>query len=223
MEGKKGNINGKSGNGGSSEDTKTEKSGGTRPEPRPEPRPETEGINVDENNSVGVVDIESLEDVPKPKKRGRPAGWRKDESKKVEEKKVEGLSANDVTPILQGLFGLVSLKAGEHWNISNQEAEQVAKPLCNILVKLNLSEKVSNISDGTALVIALLTIVAPRVILTASAKKVEKKVVEGVSEDEKIRQFKKNSTRDNGAIRGQDSFRDGSFIKELSNTTSGMY
>lgn len=97
--------------------------------------------------------------------------------RKTRSKKETGISQSEIASLISGTFGLVSLKAGEHWQVSNDEALQVAKPLENILRKLDLLEKVSNASDGAMLVFAIATITLPRVLITKSIIDQNKKSV----------------------------------------------
>jgi hypothetical protein len=87
---------------------------------------------------------------------------------------------NDVSQLIQGVFGLISLKAGAHWNVSQAEADQISSPLCNILAKMNVLEKVATVSDGAALVVAAVSIVVPRVVITAAQVKDKKAKKEDV-------------------------------------------
>jgi hypothetical protein len=75
------------------------------------------------------------------------------------------------------------MKAGTHWQVSSDEAEQVSKPLSNILKKANLLEKVSNVSDGAMLIIALATISIPRIIISQQTKPKESKRKEAIKKE----------------------------------------
>jgi hypothetical protein len=225
---------GQSSNGNSSENTKTTAGAGTTAEAGTTAGAttgaETTGNNINEILKVNLVEVEDLE-VPEPKKkRGRPTGWRKDSSSN--NSKSQKLNVDDIKPILSGLFGIVAMKAGEHWNITDAEAEKVAKPLCNIAEKLNISDKISNASDGTALIIAMITITAPRLLInsaTAKQKKKEKVLMEqggnkkgeGVIQNDKSGNLKEDIKRNNKPDRNTSS--DGEFIKAVSIATSQQY
>jgi hypothetical protein len=185
-------------------------------------RGSTEGIEPSKVLEVDLVKLD-LPDGAK-KQRGRPKG--SNASKKEKETK---LNSNDIAPLVSTVFSLVSLKAGEHWSLSDAEAESITKPLCNILDKLNLTEKVSNLSDGAGLVLALIVIVAPRVMISASLKKETKeKIIEknGGGELGKVRDFKANGNRNTGDSdkRTTESLQNnGNSIKTAVNTTIGYY
>jgi hypothetical protein len=178
----------------------------------------------DEPSKVLEVDLVKL-DLPDgvKKGRGRPKGTT---AKKEKETK---LKTSDISPLISTVFSLVSLKAGEHWSLSDVEAESISKPLCNILDKLNLTEKVSNLSDGAGLVLALIVIVAPRVMISASLKKETKeKVIEknGGGELGKVRDFKTNGNRDIGDSNKRTTEplqNNGNSIKTFINATAGQY
>jgi len=68
-------------------------------------------------------------------------------------------------------FNFVANRAGNHWNISEQEAEQIAQPLNNIVSKLSYVEQIAQNMDYINLGSALIGTVAPRMIQTAQMKK----------------------------------------------------
>jgi hypothetical protein len=80
------------------------------------------------------------------------------------------LNADQISALLQGVFSVVALKAGDHWNINKEESSAISEPLCRILERYNLAEKVAEMSDGAALVLALLTIVGGRIMLSMQKK-----------------------------------------------------
>lgn len=90
--------------------------------------------------------------------------------------KETGISTNDISMLISGMFSLVSLKAGEHWNVSQDEANTISKPLENILRKMDLLEKVSNISDGAMLVFAVSSITIPRLLISNEMMKASRKL-----------------------------------------------
>lgn len=91
-------------------------------------------------------------------------------------KKSQDLGNEEITALLVGVFGLVALKAGEHWVIDETEAKQISQPLVNILKKINIMEEVSNVSDGMMLVLAVGILTIPRIMISidiAKTKKIE--------------------------------------------------
>jgi hypothetical protein len=183
---------------------------------------DTERIDNEQIIQVDLVKVD-LPTGEQTKKRGRPAGAT------TQKKKETKLASKDITPLLMTVFSLVSLKAGEHWSLSDEEADSISKPLVNILDKLDLTEKVSNMSDGAGLVLALIMIVAPRVMISATKKKETKKEIierNGGTGDGKVRDFTRNDNGNTGnGNKGttgtlQD---DGSSIKAFTNSTVGFY
>lgn len=68
-------------------------------------------------------------------------------------------------------FNVVANRAGNHWNISDQEAEQIAQPLNNIVSKLSHVEQIAQNMDYVNLTSALIGAIAPRAIQTIQMKK----------------------------------------------------
>jgi hypothetical protein len=68
-------------------------------------------------------------------------------------------------------FNFVANRAGNHWNISEQEAEQIATPLNNIVSKLSYVEQIAQNMDYVNLASALVGTIAPRAIQTIQMKK----------------------------------------------------
>jgi hypothetical protein len=95
--------------------------------------------------------------------------------RKSRSKKETGISQSEISNLIIGCFSLVSLKAGDHWNITEDEALQVSKPLESILLKMNLLDKVSNCSDGAMLAFAVASITLPRILISRSQSENKKK------------------------------------------------
>lgn len=138
----------------------------------------TTGERIDEVSKVNLV----IPEIPVPgevKKRGRPAGWRKDSSPAAGEPEVkakpkakeESISAIQISALLQGVFGVIALKAGAEWNLKPEEAQKISDPLCRILERYNLTEKINELSDGATLTIALLTIIGGRLMVSLAKPK----------------------------------------------------
>lgn len=85
--------------------------------------------------------------------------------KKPAKKPDISVNAKDLNPILMGAFSLIGSKFGTHWNISEEEATAVTQPLVKVLEKMDLLEKVSNISDGAMLVVGCGSIIIPRLLV----------------------------------------------------------
>jgi DNA-directed RNA polymerase subunit RPC12/RpoP len=80
----------------------------------------------------------------------------------------------DVTSgVLQTLFGLVALRAGEHWEISEDEANKITDPMINILNKYGLFKKIQANMDVLMLLGAIGTVVTPRAIVSFQISKLK--------------------------------------------------
>lgn len=86
---------------------------------------------------------------PAPKKR-----------KTKQEKNTETKSLIN-TVLLVG-FDIVAARAGSHWSITQEEAENITNPLVKIMDRLNITEKVEKYGDWTALALAAGLVVVPR-------------------------------------------------------------
>lgn len=114
-----------------------------------------------------IVEVPHAEEEKKsspvtPTKRKRTVSKSKPTNKSL------NMSSKDLNPLLMGTFNLLSTKLGEFWQIDEKEATSVTEPLVKILDKLDLLEKVSNVSDGAALILGCATIVIPRLLITQS-------------------------------------------------------
>lgn len=126
-------------------------------------------VTIEVEPTKEEVKDEPKEETAKPKRK-RPA-------RKKPVKPTFAMTAKDLNPILCGAFGIASMKLGDYWAIDEAEATQVTEPLVKVLAKLDLLEKVSNVSDGAMLLIGVASITIPRLLLTQQilkAKAVEK-------------------------------------------------
>lgn len=122
--------------------------------------PVPKAIVIDEGESISDTKV-------KPKRQ-----------RKSKQNNNSGVSANDLSYLISGAFELISTKAGEHWKVTPQESLSIATPLEKILDKMNLLEKVANISDGAMLFMAVSSITIPRVLISqkiSAQKKIIKK------------------------------------------------
>lgn len=120
----------------------------------------TEGKDIKQDIESNVVEIPS----PKP----REVKKREYTKRKT---KAGAVGSEQISALLDGIFNVVSLKGGQHWKLNEGESEQISIPLSNILEKMNLLERVTNISDGLALIIATSSIVIPRALITIQIEK----------------------------------------------------
>lgn len=119
--------------------------------------------------------------------------YKKREPKAPTGNKKIGIATAEISALIVGVFSLVGMKAGEHWNLTVEEADTVSKPLSNILDKMNLSEQVANVSDGAMLVLALAMITIPRVMITASGMKNKQNIkVEKIKSELEVKPIEKD-------------------------------
>lgn len=111
------------------------------------------------------------------------------QTKKSSNKEIAGL----ISTGLQMGFGLIATRAGEHWIISNEEAESISKPLTNILSKYDLTNKLNDNMDSIALIVACGTTFIPRILLQIEINKQKNKKEEKKDEG----QDKRNTNEDN--------------------------
>jgi hypothetical protein len=98
----------------------------------------------------------------------------KKESKKAETKVNLKEVKNTATAVLQTVFGVVASRAGEHWNISKDEADNITTPLVNILNKYDMFKKVTKNMDSINLVMAIGAFAIPRAMVQMEIIKQQK-------------------------------------------------
>lgn len=164
-----------------------------------------------------VVEIKTEEksDQKSVPKRKKPAQKKKPTKEKAEAEKVK-----DIQNLLEGVFLVASLKAGEHWQLSQDESKQIAHPLSRILDRYDLLTKATEVSDPVALIVACATIVFPRVMvtkMTADQKKADTLRKNGVMNDVKKGSDPVNGGSNGGSNNTTNQSNDGQFIKAIHN------
>lgn len=153
-------------------------------------------VMVDED--TGEISIPTP---PKPK-RQRKSGMTYNKSpKKTESPEASALFAS----VIIGAFAVSATRLGPHWAITEDEAMTIAIPATKLISKYLPAETMEKYSDPTALVIAIVVVMAPRIMLTATAgapKKVDK-VKKEVIEDG----GKSGASRDDSGGNGEDDHR----------------
>ena len=96
---------------------------------------------------------------------------------------------NTGTALLQGAFSILSIRLGEHWNITEQESKSIVNPCINILDKYDIFNKVAKNVDVLSLIVAVGTVIIPRIILTIPDNKEVTK-----NETNNIREINRNET-----------------------------
>ena len=182
------------------------------------------GEQLEEISEINLVDqgtpkeiIVEIETENKSEKKVVPA--KKKLKKKPAKQKAESEQIKDIQNLLEGVFLVASLKAGEHWKLSSDESKQIATPLSRILERYDLLTKASEVSDPVALIVAAATIVIPRIMVTQMSKpaKQEKILKEnGVIGNDKKTNNTEHSGSDQRSVVSPTQSNDGEFIKSLS-------
>lgn len=163
---------------------------------------------------VGLADVRQPEpvavkpgEVPEPKKpKARP---KKVSKKKKQESKIP---AEQVDKLIVGMSQMVAARPNcAHWAITEQEAHGISEPLCNILERSGLLEKMGENTDAIALVVACSTVFVPRIMLTASIRKeVKRSAITGNSTNTSVQPGKQrqHKGRPSGGTGGSGNERD---------------
>lgn len=177
-----------------------------------------------ENIQVPLVEQETPKEVTvslldsEPVKTDKPKTKKKATKKKALSAKDKNSQIKDIQALIEGVFSVVSIKAGEHWRLSPEESKQIAEPVSNILERYDLLKKVSEISDPVALVVAATTIIAPRFIISQmDAKQKKAKVILQNGGGKVEGTIIKDNRTDGNTSTGKPTTDDGNFIKSLSN------
>lgn len=98
--------------------------------------------------------------------------------RKVTNKKQEDVKAIDKASLNVMIAGLSSIIASrpdcEHWLLSEKEIDSITTPLCNMLAESEAFKGLGNYSNQIALVMACVTIILPRLVVTLSKQKAKK-------------------------------------------------
>jgi len=147
--------------------------------------------NKKEKEAVGIPVLNSPES-PAPTAPSVP----KKKKKKVNEKVVAENAANFAL-LIQGVFNIVAMRSGEHWAITQEEAQGIATPAARIMERYDITEKVNEYGDYVALAVATGMVIVPRVIISQMQKptKAPAKVVTDANERPPVISIDKNAKR----------------------------
>lgn len=123
------------------------------------------GGKTEEKKPAGLVVV----DAEKPTIPAPPEKSPDKKPKKVRKNKKQtpALPVEQVDALIVSLSGIVASRPHcEHWLISEQEAHTISQPLCNILDKYEVFNKVGTHSDAIALAVASVSVVLPRAMLS---------------------------------------------------------
>lgn len=153
------------GNSTKSTSTGTTASGGTTETGRRKP---TDGIEID-GRTEGKENLQ-VEEVPRIEKpdskstrKPRTNTSKKTADKEATKKQELNQSAQMISSLLKTLTDISAMRTGQHWQLSKEETDNIAKPLVGILDRYNLLEKIANGSDIIALGTAIGAAFAPRI------------------------------------------------------------
>lgn len=129
----------------------------------------TEGKQSEKNSEI--LDL-NLPDVNIPSTEEKPKRGRK--SKKSLSN--DTLTAEQFSALIVSVSAMIASRDGmQHWMITDSEAQQIAKPLSNIIAKSESLKSLGEHADAFALITACIMIFAPRLIITMQTKKKKKK------------------------------------------------
>jgi hypothetical protein len=148
--------------------------------------------NKKEKEAVGIPVLNS----PEPPAPTAPPIPKKKPKKKVNEKVVAENAANFAL-LIQGVFNIVAMRSGDHWAITQEEAQGIATPAARIMERYDITEKVNEYGDYVALAVATGMVIVPRVIISQMQKptKAPAKVVTDANERPPVISIDKNAKR----------------------------
>ena len=147
-------------------------------------------------SKVSVLDNLPEVNIPTPE---TPKQKRK-YTKKVKEENTSSFDSKQISAFIVAVSSMVAARDGmQHWLITEAEAEQIAKPLSNIIEKSSHLKTLGEHADAFALVSACLMIFAPRLIMTMQIKKSKK----GVKKVNGNNDTKSNTSNSNGVGKTQ--------------------
>lgn len=123
--------------------------------------------------SLGLPEI--IIPTPAVEKRGpgRPPGTGK---KAVEAKPAKNLMelSDNIRILLVSGFAMLAVRTGPVWEVTEAEADSIAKPLSKIMDKAGQTETVNKYSDYIMLLTALAVVILPRLLVTKQLKTMTK-------------------------------------------------
>jgi hypothetical protein len=156
----------------------------------------------------------------KAEKKAVPQKKKPPVKKKITPKeRTEAEKVKDIQGLLEGVFMVASLKGGSHWVLSADESKQIAVPLSKILDRYDLLGKASEVSDPIALIVAVATIVFPKIIISKMDSDSKKRNViaqnGGLANANKKTGVASDGGSNGGTVKATDTTHDGQFIKSI--------
>ena len=163
----------------------------------------TKTIKTEKSSKVSVLaDLPDV-NIPEPQ---QPKQKRK-YTKKAKEEDKTSFDSKQISAFIVAVSSMVASREGmQHWLISESEAEQISKPLSNIIAKSEQLKVLGEHADAFALVTACLMIFAPRLIVTLQINKSKKgvKKADGKHNDRKSTDSNKQVHRENAVTPSND-------------------
>lgn len=138
----------------------------------------TKTVKTEKVSKVSVLNDLPDVNIPEPQ---QPKQKRK-YNKKPKEENTTSFDTKQISAFIVAVSSMVASREGmTHWLITETEAEQIAKPLSNIIAKSEHLKGLGEHADSFALISACLMIFAPRIFITLQSNKSKK----GVKKDGK--------------------------------------
>jgi hypothetical protein len=163
----------------SAENTDTETASQKRGRGRPRKDGAASGGASSKTDVPRLVLVEDpAEDQEQPDDPKSPAAPKKTTSKKRKDIQYE-FKKEQLAVLIKSTFEIIGSREGlEIWKLSQKEAETIADPLCGLMAKNPLVDRItSEYGEWIALIVALGTIIVPRVFVYMATKPKKKEVV----------------------------------------------
>ena len=136
-------------------------------------------IKAVKNSKVSVLTDLPEVNIPEPQET-KPKRTYTKRAKKEEEK--TSFDSKQISAFIVAVSSMVASREGmAHWIITETEAEQIAKPLSNMIAKSESLKGLGEHADAFALVTACIMIFAPRLIITLQTNKTKKGIKKNVT------------------------------------------
>lgn len=196
-------------------------------------RTDTAGGKAGEKDGIsGIVEQNLLTDEQKREERNRRRRERYAEQKGTTPKprkvrKTKTANTIDTTEIDKVLCNISTIVASRpnmaHWQLTEQEVHTITQPLGNILQKYGLFDKVTENSNEIALVVACVSVFAPRIMVSVAVAKQNAKPKENVRvEKPKVQTGGDNNDKSKTERKVKESVRDRSGGNATSVTNSNV-
>ena len=123
-----------------------------------------------EREKAGIKQEEPLKVVE-----GTAVAEEKPKRKRTVRKKKTTVDSESVEKLLLTVSSVVANRKGlEHWQLSKQECKTIAEPLVEVMDKYDVSKTFADNAPEIALAVACVSVVVPRMMISAQKRKVKK-------------------------------------------------